>query len=165
MTDWPIKLDGSEDDNPPTEYGITTRYGKGNKINALEHDDTLRTIRDALNDLKDSITSIEKPRVTKTASYELETDDLGSTFEGDFSTDQTFTLPEVGENEDELEVAFVKTGTGNMTVSTPVESPRDTIGDLSTTSVTGSSDLAYIRLKYIHSVLAWCTVAKIGTWA
>lgn len=48
---FPITIDGSAGSATPSEYDLTTRAGKGARITATEYDDTIITIREALNDL------------------------------------------------------------------------------------------------------------------
>ncbi len=58
----PLKLDGSTDEATPTESNIVTRAGKGAKVNALEFDNSMISLREAVNALNDdkaSQTSLE----------------------------------------------------------------------------------------------------------
>ncbi len=50
---WPIKLDGSETADTPAAWDVTSRSGKGSKINATEHDNTVIALREAVNELHD----------------------------------------------------------------------------------------------------------------
>jgi hypothetical protein len=52
---FPITLDGSELEATPTAYNVTTRKGKGTYVTPTEMDDTLITLREAVNYLNDSI--------------------------------------------------------------------------------------------------------------
>lgn len=49
--DWPIKIDGAEGAETPTAWDVTTRSGKGAKINATEHDNSMIALREAANEL------------------------------------------------------------------------------------------------------------------
>ncbi len=50
---FPIMLDGSTAAATPTENNVVTRSGKNTKINALEYDNSMITLREAVNDLHD----------------------------------------------------------------------------------------------------------------
>lgn len=54
---WPLKLDGSTASSTPVNWNIVTRAGKGRIINSAEHDDSLISIREALNELKAAMAS------------------------------------------------------------------------------------------------------------
>ena len=55
MPSYPINLDGSAAESSPTVWNVTTRSGKGDKINATEYDNSLISLREAVNDLNDRI--------------------------------------------------------------------------------------------------------------
>ena len=50
---FPIMLDGSTAAATPTENNVVTRSGKNTKINALEYDNSMISLREAVNDLHD----------------------------------------------------------------------------------------------------------------
>jgi hypothetical protein len=49
---WPIKLDGSTAGSAPGDWDVTTRSGKGSLLNTAEHDNSLISLREAVNELK-----------------------------------------------------------------------------------------------------------------
>lgn len=88
---WPLKLDGNEADSNPVIWSITTRSGAGRVINQAEHDDSLITIREALNELKRDITLPPVPTVTD--NYSLLSTDLSVIFKGTGSITVILTDP------------------------------------------------------------------------